>query len=52
MHINVSGVIESDKPLTDERHEEIINELVDWAEERGLYLTLATKLDEGEEAAE
>jgi hypothetical protein len=33
MHISISGMIE---PLTDERHEQIINELVDWAEEHGL----------------
>jgi hypothetical protein len=36
MHIRVSGIIESEEPLTNERHEQIINELVDWAEERGL----------------
>jgi hypothetical protein len=46
MHISVSGIIHSDEPLTDERHEQIIIELVDWAEERGLYLTLVTKLEE------
>jgi hypothetical protein len=44
MHIRISGIIESDEPLTDERHEQIINELVDWAEERGL--SLVTKLEE------
>jgi hypothetical protein len=52
MHISISGMIESDEPLTDERHEQIVNELVDWAEERGLYLTLVTKLEEDEEIAE
>jgi hypothetical protein len=52
MHIRVSGIIESDEPLTAERHEQIINELVDWAEEHGLYLTLVTKLEEDEEVAE
>ena len=52
MHIDISGVIESDEPLTHERHEQIVNELVDWAEERGLYLPLVTKLEEDEEVAQ
>jgi hypothetical protein len=52
MHISISGMIESDEPLTDERHEQIVNELVDWAEEHGLYLALVTKLEEDEEVAE
>jgi hypothetical protein len=52
MHIRVSGIIESDEPLTHERNLQIICELADWAEERGLYLTVVTRLEEDEEVVD
>jgi hypothetical protein len=49
MHIRITGIIESDEPLNHDRHQRIILELLHWAEERGLYLSLTTKLEEHED---
>jgi DNA repair photolyase len=44
-YITVVGSVTSDEPLTHERHEQIVSEAINWAEERGLHLNLVTKLE-------